>query len=299
LLFLNLEEPRSVRSGREPLPDFAGCRFPPAQPSRPAFGLRLQPAFVAIHWTCNRRLSCSRFVRFCLTTGSGLRLHQTAWPRLRPCRRLAPSMEPRTLLSCPSLGLRLVIGPSGLIFARVVSLHRRLMLRFCCPARCSTCVSRRAFRPCLRSPRACAFGSISGSASPVALQLAPSLDRSASPSALFVSLRRELCFRICLPASPVGLRLPGQPFSLSFGSVDRLAPSTELPVLPSCLAALLALCDRPFSLTFLPDRRFPDCLCPLALPSSSSSALASDSAAGPSVRFDLRPADCRLSGFTG
>jgi len=30
---------------------FTGCRFPPAQPSRPAFGLRLQPAFVAIHWT--------------------------------------------------------------------------------------------------------------------------------------------------------------------------------------------------------------------------------------------------------
>lgn len=248
---------------------------------------------------CNRRLSCSPFVRFCLTTGSGLRLHQIAWPRLWLCRRLAPWTEPPTLLSCPPARL----APCDRTFRP----HLRSSRQLAPPTEAPILLSCPAFRLASRvepsglafDPRRLAPVVHSGSASPIALRLAPLLDRSASPSALFVSLRREPRFRICLPASPVGLRLPGQPFSLPFGCVDRLAPSTELPVLPSCLAARLALCDRPFSLTFLPDRRFPDCLRPLALPSVSSSALASDCAAGPSVRFDLRPADCRLSGFTG
>jgi hypothetical protein len=73
----------------------------------------------------------------------------------------------------------------------------------------------------------------------------------------------------------------------------------KLSALPSCLAAQLAPRDRPFSLTFLPDCRFPGCLPPQALPLAFSSALASGSALGPSFRFELPTlADCRLSGIS-
>jgi len=187
---------------------------------------------------------------------SSLRLCPTVPPRLQPCRQLAPPTEPPALLSCPSISLRLSNSnlpasssaassactaerasdsavlpgrltcvsdrPSGLSFDRPVSLRLRLDLRFCVTA---------------------------------AVRLAPSPNRSASPSALFISLRREPRFRICLPARifsacaelrtfqpspsalPIGLRpqlsfqlcLPAWPLGL------RLA--TGLSALPSYLTA--------------------------------------------------------------
>ena len=188
--------------------------------------------------------------------------------------------------------------PSGLIFRRVVSLHRRTGFRFCCPAgpfdlRLPTGLPA---SPSI-APSACAFGWISGSASRLlsGLRLLPTvpphLPRCSSACA--VSLASGSAF---LPAY-FQLAPNCGPFSFAFRSADRLAPSTELPALPSCLAARLAPCDRPFSLTFLLDCRFPGCLPPPALPSAFSSALASGSAAGPSFRFELPTlADCRLSG---
>jgi hypothetical protein len=210
--------------------------------------------------------------------------------------------------------------PFGLAFGPVVSLHRRLSLQLCCPVHRLACASRRTFRPHLPPRRqlapptglpillSCSRFDLRLPVEPsgltfnlrrlapsvdlrfcfaIALGLAPLTDHSASPSALPVSLRRELRFRICLPASPLGLRRLVRPFSLSIGPVDRLAPSTGFRILPSCLTAPLALRDRPSSVTFLPDCRFLDCLHPLALPSVFPSALASGSTADPSVRFEL------------
>lgn len=148
---------------------------------------------------------------------SSLRLCSTVPPRLQLRRQLAPPTEPPTLLSCsydrlapmvrtfrlhlpprrqlaPPNGLPILLScravrlashdrPSGLSFDRSVSFRLRLDLRFCIA---------------------------------VAVQLAPSPNRSASPSAPFISLRRELRFRICLPARVFSLRRFYEPFSLTF-----------------------------------------------------------------------------------
>jgi len=110
---------------------------------------------------------------------------------------------------------------------------------------------------------------------PIALQLAPLLDRSASPSTVLVSLRRELRFRICLPASPLGLHRLVRLFSLAFRSVDRLAPSTELPA-SAFLPRRSAYASRP-SLSALPSYHTAEFSAAFILwrcPSTFSSALA-------------------------
>lgn len=146
--------------------------------------------------------------------------------------------RPSVPLCCPvrRLACAARIEPSGLIFHCVVSLHRRTSFRFCCPAwplrlashdRPSGLSFDRPVSLRLRLDLRFCF--------PADVRLAPSPNRSASPSALLVSLRRELRFQICLPASPFGLRFLVRPFSLAFRPADGLAPSTELPALPSCL----------------------------------------------------------------
>jgi hypothetical protein len=181
---------------------------------------------------------------------SSLRLRSTVLPRVPLRRQLAPPTEPLALLSCPSIDLRRSNEPSGLTVNSVVSLHRRLSVQFCFPARRSTCVSRPAFRPRLQSD---------GQLSPpldfrfcflAALRLAPSFSRSASPSAPLVSLRRQLRLRICLPARPFDLRRTSEPSSLAFRSILSLRRRWNFRL---CLSACRLTCvARPAFQPYLP-----------------------------------------------
>jgi len=119
----------------------------PAQPSCSALCLRFEPASVAIHRipasgssTVYSSGATSRLL-------SSLRLRSTVPPRLQLRRQLAPPTEPPVLLSCPPSGLRPGVEPSGLAIRSVVSLHRQLSFRFCCPAHRPTYAVRSAFRP--------------------------------------------------------------------------------------------------------------------------------------------------------
>lgn len=169
--------------------------------------MRFEPALVIILWIPASDSPTIPSSGSAFRSRSSLRLRPTGSPRLQLRRQLAPPTEPPTLLSCsydrlapmvrtfrPSssaassactaerasnsavlLDVKLAFPAklSGLIFDHTVSLRLRLDLRFCFPT---------------------------------ALQLAPSFSRSASPSATFISLRRELRFRICLPARVFSLR---------------------------------------------------------------------------------------------
>jgi hypothetical protein len=137
---------------------------------------------------------------------SSLRLGSPVPPRVPLRRQLAPPTEPLALLSCPPIDLRRSNEPSGLTVNSVVSLHRRLSLQFCFPARRSTCVSRPAFGPHLLSDR----------------QLSP-------PTRLPVLLPG------CAPACAFL-----QPIRLTFSTAGQLAPPTAPSDLPSCPPVRLA-----------------------------------------------------------
>jgi hypothetical protein len=147
---------------------------------------------------------------------SSLRLRSTVLPRVPLRRQLAPPTEPLALLSCPSIDLRRSNEPSGLTVNSVVSLHRRLSVQFCYPARRSTCVSRPAFRPHLRS------------------------DRQLSPPTRFPVLLPG-----CSPACAFV-----QPLRLTFSTAGQLAPPTASPDLPSCPPFDLRRTNEPSSLAF-------------------------------------------------
>jgi hypothetical protein len=229
--------------------------------------LRVEPALVAILWTPAADSATTPSSGSASRLTSSLRLCPTVPPRVQACLQLAPPTDPLAPLSCPLLRLASRIEPSGLTFRSVVSLHRRLSIQFCCPA---WALDLRLATGLPASPStstsACAAASISGTASWLsrpACAFRP--DPSASPSALPVSLRRLLCLRICLPASRSACAFRSA-FQPRLRLHRQLAPSMDPRALPSCLAAPLALRDRPFSFTFLPGCRFPGCLPPPALP---------------------------------
>jgi len=218
---------------------------------------------------------------------SSLRLRPTVPPRLQLGRRLAPPTKPPTLLSCsvdrlaplePNL-------PASSSAASSACTAERVSDSAVLPSRLTSSLPTGLPASPSIAPSACASGWISGSASRLlsGLRLLPTvpphLPRGSSACA--VSLASGSAF---LPAY-FQLAPNCGPFSLAFRSADRLAPSTELPGLPSCLAARLAPCDRPSSLTFLPDCRFPGCLPPPALLSAFSSALASGSRCEPILQI--------------
>jgi hypothetical protein len=181
---------------------------------------------------------------------SSLRLRSTVPPRVQLRPQLAPPTEPLALLSCPSIDLRRSNEPSGLTVDSVVSLHRRLSLQFCFPARRSTCVSRPAFRPHLRSVRQLSPPTRFRFCFLAALQLALSFSRSASPLAPLVSLRRQLRLRICLPARPFDLRRTSEPSSLALRSILSLRRRWTLRLcLPACRLTCVA---RPAFQPYLP-----------------------------------------------
>ena len=167
---------------------------------------------------------------------SSLRLCPTVPPRLQPCRQLAPPTEPPALLSCPSISLRLSNSnlPASSSAASSACTAERASDSAVLPGRL-TCVSRPAFRPPLRSDRQLAPSVDLRFCVATALQLAPSFSRSASPSALPISLRRRPCFRIRLPARVFSLRrfasLSALPSALPIG----LRPRLSFRPLPSCL----------------------------------------------------------------
>lgn len=260
--------------------------------------LALQASFRDHPSDSSFRLSDCTFVRFCFPIVLRLAPLPNRSASFSARRQLAPPTKPPTLLSCSPDQL----APIVQTFRPHLPPRRQLAPPNGLPIllSCST----RDLRP---SSSFLASSSITASA--CAFDASPILLPDRSPACAFVQPFR-LTFRTAdqlappavlpdLPSCPhiFSLRRTRELFSLAFHSSERLAPSIEFPALPSCLIARLAPCDRPFSLTFLPDCQFPGCLPPPALPSVFSSALASGSAAGPSFRFELPTlTDCRLSG---